>query len=167
MPVFEYECDKCVEKYNSDISELVKKLNKTTASKLMKRNPGFKYIESSNSKDKKVHFSIGERGKPNTRRFRYSLDKDKVLYLELMNFRFSELIYNKEEEKDLKCPMCKKAESVRRVFSTFRAIFDDKNKRAPGPSDELRWHLEYKQQKDEEIKSDWVGPDYLNQYFQR
>ncbi len=167
MPVFEYECDKCVEKYNSNISGLVKKLNKTSASKLMKKNPGFMYIESSNSKDNTVNFSIGERGKPNTRRFRYKLDKDKVLYLELKNFRFSELIYNKEEEKDLKCPLCKKGESVRRVFSTFKAIFDDKNKRAPRPGDELRWHMEYKQQKDEEIKSDWVGPDYLNQYFQR
>jgi hypothetical protein len=167
MPVFEYECDKCVEKYNSDISDLVKKLNKTSASKLLKRNPGFKYIESSNSKDNKVHFSIGERGKPNTRRFRYPLDRDKVLYLELKNYRFSELIYNKEEEKDLKCPLCKKGESVRRVFSTFKAIFDDKNKRAPRPGDELRWHLEYKQQKDEEIKSEWVGQDYLDQYFQR
>jgi hypothetical protein len=56
---------------------------------------------------------------------------------------------------------------VRRVFSTFKAIFDDKNKRAPRPGDELRWHLEYKQQKDEEINSEWVGQDYLNQYFQR
>lgn len=167
MPVFEYECDKCVDKYNSDISGLVKKLNKTNASKLLKRNPGFKYIESSNSKDKKVHFSIGARGEPNTRRFRYTLEKDKVLYLELKNFRFSELIYNKEEEKGLKCPLCKKGASVRRVFSTFRAIFDDKSKREPGPGDELRWHLEYKQQKDEEIKSDWVGADYLDQYFQR
>lgn len=167
MPVFEYECDKCVESYNSDISDLVKKLNKTNASKLLKKNSGFKYIEASSGKDNKLHFSVGERGKPGTRRFRYTLDKDKVLYLELKNYRFSELIYNKEEERDLKCPLCNRGESVRRVFSTFKAIFDDKNKRAPRPGDELRWHLEYKQQKDEEIKSEWVGQDYLDQYFQR
>jgi len=167
MPLYEYECDKCIEDYNSDISALVKRLNKTNASKLMKKNSGFNYIELSNGKNKKLIFTFGKKAKAGIRRFRYSLDKNKVLYLELKNFRFSELIYEKEEEKDLKCPVCNKGKHVRRVFSTFKAIFDDKNKRAPRPGDELRWHLEYKQQKDEEIKSDWVGPEYLDQYFQR
>ena len=54
---------------------------------------------------------------------------------------------------------------VRRVFSTFKAIFDDKSKRPPGPGDELRWHMEYKQQKDEEMRNNWVGGDHLGQYF--
>jgi len=165
MPVFEYECDGCIEEYNSDISTLVEKLNKSNASKLMKKNPKFYYIEVYDDKKDKLMFALGEKGKSNIRRFRYKLKNNKVLYLELRNFKFSELIYDKEDEKNLTCPACKKSEKIRRVYSTFKAIFDDKSKRAPGPGDELRWHLEYKQQKDEEIRNEWVGYDYLNQYF--
>ncbi len=53
------------------------------------------------------------------------------------------------------------------MFSTFKAIFDDKNKREPRPGDDLKFHMDYKVQKDEERASSWVGQDYLNQYFNR
>ena len=167
MPLFEYECDKCIDRYNKDIDALVAKLNKTNAAKIQKENPGFLYIEVKDGDKSKVLFAIGERSKSrNVKRFRYTLDKNKILYLELRNFRFSSLVYEKEEEKDLTCPICG-AKGVRRVFSTFKAIFDDKSKRAPGPRDELRWHFEYKEQKDEEMRNNWVGQEHLNQYFNR
>ncbi|GIW47387.1 MAG: hypothetical protein KatS3mg078_1264 [Deltaproteobacteria bacterium] len=164
MPVYEYECDNCVDEYNSDISALVARLNKSNASRIMKKNPKFFYIEVFDDKKKKLVFALGERGKPNIRRFRYKLKNNKILYLELKNFRFSELIYDKEEEKNLICPLCSRGDRIRRVFSTFKAIFD-KRDRAPGPGDELAWHLDYKKMKDEEIASSWVGPEYLEQYF--
>lgn len=167
MPVFEYECDECIDRYNSDIDALVAKLNKTNATKIKKSNPGFICIEVTDDKTGKELFSLGEKSNSRSvRRFRYKLDKNKVLYLELKNFRFSTLIYDEDDEKELSCPLCE-GKNVRRVFSTFKAIFDDKSKRAPGPKDELRWHMEYKQQKDEEQKNDWVGYDHLNQYFNR
>lgn len=166
MPLYEYECEDCVEEYNSDISALVKKLNKTNALNIMRKNPKFYYVEVFDDKKGKAVFTLGEKGKSNVRGFRYKLEKNRILYLELRNFRFSELIYDKEEEKNLTCPSCKKGEKVRRVFSTFKAIFD-KRDRAPRPGDELAWHLDYKKMKDEEIKNDWVGPDHLNQYFNR
>ena len=165
MPVYEYECDNCIEEYNSDISALVKSLNKTNASRIMKKNPRFYYIEVYDDKKDKIIFALGEKGKYNIRRYRYKLEKNKVLYIELRNYKFSELIYDKGEEKNLACPSCKKSDKVRRVPSLFKAILDDKNKRAPHPGDELRYHLEYKQMKDEEIANSWVGHDYLNQYF--
>ena len=167
MPLFEYECDACIDEFNADISALVEKLTKSNASKIMKKNPKFYYIEVYDEKKDKPVFALGEKGKSYIRRFRYKLKNNKILYLELKNFKFAELIYDKEEEKDLICPACNKGGKIRRVYSTFKAILDDKSKRAPGPGDELRWHLEYKQQKDEEIASDWVGYDHLNQYFNR
>ena len=112
-------------------------------------------------------FELGEKDISGARRFRYKLDNGKVLYLELKDFRFNHLVYGDDDQDEVRCPLCDDSETVRRVFSTFKAIFDDKSKRAPGPGDELRWHLEYKQQKDEEIASDWVGQDHLNQYFNR
>ena len=167
MPLFEYECDKCIDSYNRDIDALVAKLNKTNATKIKKGNEGFSYIEVTNAKTDKPVFALGEKSDSRTlRRFKYTLDKNRVLYLELKNFRFSELIYDKKDEKKLRCPICGGKE-VQRVFSTFKAIFDDKSKREPGPGDELQWHMEYKQQKDEEQRNDWVGQDHLNQYFNR
>lgn len=167
MPLFEYECDKCYNRYNSDIDALVPKLNKTNAARIMKENPGFLYIEVTDAETGKEIFALGEKSNSRgPRRFRFKLEKNRMLYIELKNFRFSHLIYDKDDEKDLKCPLCGD-KNVTRVFSTFRAIFDDKSKRAPGPRDELRWHLEYKQQKDEEMKNDWVGQEHLNQYFNR
>ncbi len=156
-----------MESYNTDIDSLVAKLTKTNARKIFKRNRNFCYIEVTSDKSGKVFFELGERDVRGARRFRYKLDNGKVLYLELMNFRFDHLVYGDDKQDEVKCPLCDDSETVRRVFSTFKAIFDDKNKRAPGPGDELRWHLEYKQQKDEEIASDWVGQDHLNQYFNR
>lgn len=167
MPLFEYECDECIERYNRDIDALVAKLNKTNATKIKNGNEGFTYIEVTEGKKKKPVFSLGEKSESRTlRRFRYTINKNKVLYLELRNFRFSELIYDKKDEKKIRCPICS-GKDVKRVFSTFKAIFDDKSKREPGPQDELQWHMEYKQQKDEEQRNDWVGQDYLNQYFNR
>ena len=165
MPLYEYECDNCMSRYNEDIDRLVGKLNKSNASKIMKNNPNICYIEVTDPEKNKEVFSMGEKGKPEIRRFKYRLDKKKALYLELKNFRFSELIYEKEDENDLICPLCNDGKGVRRVFSTFKAIFEDKSKRAPGPGDDLKWHMEYKEQKDEEMRNDWVGQDHLNQYF--
>ena len=144
---------------------MVSKLNKTNATKTIKKNPNIAFIQVTEKGSK--GFSIGKKDTPNIRRFKYSLDKKKVLYMELKNFRFSELITDKEDEKSLSCPLCKKGKSVRRVFSTFRAIFDDKNKRAPRPGDDIKYHMDYKVQKDEEQKNDWVGQEHLNQYFNR
>ena len=155
-----------MESYNTDIDSLVAKLTKTNAKKVFRQNRNFCYIEVTSDKSGKLFFELGERDVRGARRFRYKLDNGKVLYLELKDFRFNHLVYGDDDQDEIKCPLCDDSD-VRRVFSTFKAIFDDKSKRAPGPGDELRWHLEYKQQKDEEIASDWVGQDHLNQYFNR
>ena len=106
MPLFEYECDKCYDKYNSDIDALVPKLNKTNAAKIMKQNPGFLYIEVTDAETGKEIFALGEKAtNRGPRRFRFTI-KNKVLYIELKNFRFSHLIYEEGDEKDLECPIC-------------------------------------------------------------
>lgn len=156
-----------MESYNTDIDNLVAKLNKTNARKIFKGNRNFCYIEVTGDKSGEQVFELGEKGVSGSRKFRYKLDTGEVLYLELLNFRFNHLVYGDDDQDEIKCPLCDDSKSVRRVFSTFKAIFDDKSKRAPGPGDELRWHLEYKEQKDEEIASDWVGQDNLSQYFNR
>lgn len=163
MPIYEYECEGCVDRFNKDISNLVGNLNKKNASRISKENPGFLYIEVTKEKTDAAMFSLGEK-KPfrNVRRFKYSLEKGKSLYLELQDFKFSKLM--EPGEIPPKCPSCN-GNKVRRVFSTFKAIFD-KRDREPGPGDDLGWHKDYKVQKDEESRN-WVGQDNLNQYFKR
>ena len=166
MPLFEYECDECMDRYNKDIDALVEKLNKTNASKIKKNNSGILCIEVTNDKEE-VLFAFGEKSNSRyVRRFMFKPKKNKVLYMELKDFKFSELIYDKEDEKGLACPACE-SKNIRRIFSTFKAIFDDKSKRAPRPGDDIKWHMDYKVQKDEEKASDWVGQEHLNQYFNR
>lgn len=167
MPLFEYECDSCMDGYNRDIDALVAKPSKTNATKVKKNNAGILYVEITDDEKRKQIFALGEKSnRRGPRRFQYKISKNKVLYLELKDFRFSSLVLDEKDEKDLTCPNCN-SKKPRRIFSTFKAIFDDKSKRAPGPGDELRWHMEYKEQKDEEQKSDWVGQEHLNQYFNR
>ena len=44
MPLFEYECDSCMDGYNRDIDALVAKPNKTNAAKIKKNNAGILYV---------------------------------------------------------------------------------------------------------------------------
>ena len=91
MPVYEFECRDCMLTYNKEIDKLVKNLNKKYAEKLAKKNTNFKYIELLNPKNDKTIFSVGKEGNKGIRRFRYKLDEKKFLYLELIDFKFSEL----------------------------------------------------------------------------
>ncbi len=162
MPLYEYECQKCADGFNRDISRLVGRLNKTNASKISRENPGFLYIEVTKEKTGDELFSLGNKTPSrNVRRFRYTLEGGKVLYLELRDFKFSELM-SVGEKSVPKCPACG-GRKAKRLFSTFKAIFD-KRDREPRPGDELAWHKDYKVQKDEE-QQNWVGQDNLNQYF--
>ncbi len=160
MPLYEYECEECVDRFNRDISKLVKQLNKKTASGISRENPGFLYIEVTREKTGEKVFLLGKKSTSRyVRRFKYPLDQGKILYLELKDFKFSELMSPGEASPD--CPSC--GGKVRRIFSTFKAIFD-KRDREPRPGDDIGWHKDYKIQKDEE-QQNWVGQESLNQRF--
>ncbi|MCY3973604.1 MAG: zinc ribbon domain-containing protein [Candidatus Dadabacteria bacterium] len=163
MPIYEYECEQCAGKFNGDISALVRRLTKKNASAISKGNPGFLYIEVTKEKDGAPVFSVGEKTRSRAaRRFRYTLDGGNILYLELKDFRFSEIVEVGGPAPP--CPSCGSKKAIR-VFSTFKAIFD-KRDREPGPGDDIGWHKDYKIQKDEE-QQNWVGQDNLNQYFKQ
>ena len=168
MPVYEFECRECMSSYNKAIDKLVKNLNKKYAADLYKKNKNFKYIELLNPKTDKTIFSVGKEGNKGIRRFRYKLDEKKFLYLEIIDFKFSELFFEGDKVEDIECPNNKKCKDIHRVFSAFKAIFEKRGgvkDRAPKPGDPLSWHKDYKVMKDEEQSSNWVGQDHLNQYF--
>ena len=169
MPLYEFECKDCMKKYNKDITELSKSLDKKTGEKVMKRNKNFLYIEVQKIKTEKTVFSLGKEGNKGIKRYRYRMGKDKYLFLELRDFRFTELFFQDEEvPKSVECPCDKKCKDVVRIFSPFKAIFEKRGRlkdRAPKPGDPVQWHKDYKVMKDEEQASNWVGQDHLDQYF--
>jgi len=168
MPVYEFECRDCMTSCNKGIDALVKNLDKTHATKLIKSNSNFLYIEVLNPKNDKKIFSAGKEGEKGIRRFRYKIDDKKFLYIELKDWRFSELFFQDESQENVECPNNNKCKEVVRIFSPFKAIFEKRgglNDRAPKPGDPIQWHKDYKTMKDEEVASTYVGQDYLNQYF--
>ena len=135
---------------------------------LFENNSNFLYIEVLNPKNDKKIFSAGKEGEKGVRRFRYKIDEKKFLYIELKDWRFSELFFQDESQDNVECPNNNKCKEVVRIFSPFKAIFEKRggqNDRAPRPGDPLQWHKDYKVMKDEEVASNYVGQDYLNQYF--
>ena len=79
MPLYEFECRDCMKKYNKDITELSKSLDKKTAQKIMKRNKNFLYVEVQNIKNEKTIFELGKDRNKGSKRFRYRMEKDKLL----------------------------------------------------------------------------------------
>ena len=169
MPLYEFECKDCMKKYNKYITDLSKSLDKKTGEKVMERNKNFLYIEVQKIKTEKTVFSLGKEGNKGIKRYRYRMGKDKYLFLELRDFRFTELFFQDEEvPKSVECPCDKKCKDVVRIFSPFKAIFEKRGglkDRAPKPGDPVQWHKDYKVMKDEEQASNWVGQDHLDQYF--
>ena len=124
MPLYEFECKDCMKKYNKDITELSKSLDKKTGEKVMKRNKNFLYIEVQKIKTEKTVFSLGKEGNKGIKRYRYRMGKDKYLFLELRDFRFTELFFQDEEvPKSVECPCDKKCKDVVRIFSPWSPIY--------------------------------------------
>jgi putative FmdB family regulatory protein len=71
--------------------------------------------------------------------------------------RFDKLIMDKEDERELSCPKCNSA-NVERRFSRFSTTSSDESRFANDPSARKEKELEKAEQK-------WVGPEYLDQYF--
>ena len=115
MPLFEYECIQCRKNVEDSLKELQKGITKKKVSDLVKKYDNINHIGVFDLESEEV---LAEHGK----RDRECVDLDfflndgaiLVLFNMQKNFRFSELIYEEEDEKKLKCPFCstKKVEKV-------------------------------------------------------
>ncbi len=63
MPVYEFECRDCMTSCNKGIDALVKNLDKTHATKLIKSNSNFLYIEVLNPKNDKKYSQLEKKAK--------------------------------------------------------------------------------------------------------
>ncbi len=119
MPLFEYECIPCRKNVEDAINKLEKKVTKKTVSDLAKKAKNINHIGVLDLEKEEVIAEHGKRDADGVD-LNYYLHDGRLLvfFNHPNNFRFSELIYNKKDEQNLKCPFCGTKE-VEKVVSSF------------------------------------------------
>jgi len=124
MPLFEYECTICRKNVDDSLQQLEKNVSKKVVSDLVKKYDNVNHICVVDLEKEKV---AGEHGKRDSEcvDLDFYLNEGSLLVLFNLqkNYRFSELIYEKSDEKNLKCPFCN-TKKVEKVVSSFAFTSD-------------------------------------------
>lgn len=124
MPLYEYECMQCRKNVENSLKEIEKKVTKKKVSDLVKKYENINHIGVFDLENEEVLAEHGKREKDCVD-LDFFLNEGTLLVLFNLqkNFRFSELIYDEEDEKNLKCPFCK-TKKVEKVVSSFAFTSD-------------------------------------------
>ncbi len=118
MPLYEFECIKCRNNIEKSLKVLEKKADKQTVRGLVQKYDNIHVIEVVDLNKEKILAKHGEKGKSSVFQDFY-LNEGAVLALfNMRNYRFSELIYEDGDEKNVEC-RCGEKKKVEKVFSTF------------------------------------------------
>ena len=132
MPLFEYECTVCRKNVDDSLNVIGKKADKKTVSTLVKKYENINHIGVLDLEKEDI---VGEHGKRDGDAVDlnfYLNDGTTMVFMNLRkNFRFSELIYEKKDEKKVKCPFCETSK-VEKVVSSF-AFTSDLSTNMPKP----------------------------------
>lgn len=117
MPLFEYECEPCGNAVEKAVKRLMR--DKKAAAPVVKETAAVHSAQIINLKSGKIEATAGRPKDGGHNIVRYSEDGSVMLLMNTTAFRFSELIYEKGDEKKVKCPSCgsKKADKVVSSFS--------------------------------------------------
>ncbi|QMU56580.1 MAG: hypothetical protein GKS04_05540 [Candidatus Mycalebacterium zealandia] len=118
MPLFEYECVPCRTSAEKAISNIMKGGGKSVP-KTVKDNSVVRSAQIIDLQKGKIEAEAGKPAENGQDIIRYSEDGSTMFVMNTDVFRFSELIYEKGDEKRVKCPSCgsKKAKKVVSSFS--------------------------------------------------
>jgi len=123
MPLYEYECITCRQSVEDSLRKLREKANSETASTLVEKYENIYFIEVADLNKKRVLAKHGKRDKNGIDLDFYIDERTKRVVFNIRNYRFAELIFDKEDENNLKCPRCG-AKQVERVISSFAYTHD-------------------------------------------
>lgn len=117
MPLFEYECVPCRNSVEKAVKNLIKDGEK--ASSIVKETDTVNSAQVINLESGRIEAEAGNPAEEGQDLIRYSENGVRMFLVNTTGFRFSELIYEKGDEKRIKCPSCgsKKAEKVVSSFS--------------------------------------------------
>jgi hypothetical protein len=105
------------------LNKLRDKINSETVSGLVDKYDNIYFIEVADLNKKRVLAKHGKRDKNGIDLDFYIDERTKRVILNIRNYRFAELIFDKEDENNLKCPRCG-AKHVERVISSFAYTHD-------------------------------------------
>lgn len=123
MPMYEYECIKCRKNVEDSVKALEAKADKETITALVDKYENINYIQLVDLKKQKTIAKYGTRDKSGIDFDHYIAEGDKVVIFNTAKYRFSELIYDKDDEKNVKC-YCGERKQVERVISSFAYTHD-------------------------------------------
>lgn len=124
MPLFEYECTICRNNVDDSLQQIEKNASKKVVSDLVKKYDNINHIGVLDLEKEKVVAEHGKRDRECVDLDFYLNEGSQLVFFNLqMNYRFSELIYDKKDEKNLKCPFCE-TKKVEKVVSSFAFTSD-------------------------------------------
>jgi hypothetical protein len=124
MPLFEYECTICRNNVDDSLQQIEKNASKKVVSDLVKKYDNINHIGVLDLEKEKVVAEHGKRDRECVDLDFYLNEGSQLVFFNLQkNYRFSELIYDKKDEKNLKCPFCD-TKKVEKVVSSFAFTSD-------------------------------------------
>ena len=131
MPLYEFECLKCRNNVEKSLKVLEKKRDKETVKDLVEKYENIYAIEIIDLEGEKIVAKHGRKGKDSVFGDFYIKDGSVLVLFNMQNYRFSELIYEEGDEKNVKCP-CGEKKKVEKVISSF-AFTKDLSTNMPKP----------------------------------
>lgn len=123
MPLYEYECIKCRNKLEKALNSIEKKPNKTTAENIVKKYNTIHSVEVVDLDKEKILVQVGKRDN-NSPDYDFYLNEGSLMVLINMDpYRFSHLVYEEADEKNVKC-FCGEKKKVEKVVSSFSFTSD-------------------------------------------
>ena len=132
MPLFEYECIPCRKNVEDSLKDLEKKVTKKKVSELVKKYDNINHIGVLDLENEKILAEYGKRDRDCVDLDFFLNEGTLLIFVNVpKNYRFSELIYEPDDEKKLKCPFCE-TKKVEKVVSSF-AFTSDLSTNMPKP----------------------------------
>jgi len=123
VPLYEYECIKCRKNLEDSLKQIEKKASKKVVSDLVKKHYNIHYILIVDLDKKEILAESGKKKSDSIDMDFYLDEASKMVLINIDKFRFSELIFDKEDEKKLKCS-CGEKKKIEKVVSTFAYTHD-------------------------------------------
>lgn len=123
MPLYEYECIKCRNKLEKALDSLQKKPTKKTAQSVLKKYNTINSVEVVDLDKEKIIAQVGKRDNKCPDYDFYFDDGDMMVMINMQRYRFSHLVYEEKDEKNVQC-ICGEKKKVEKVVSSFSFTSD-------------------------------------------
>ena len=110
MPLYEFECKSCKNNLMKALGLIEKKHDKKSLLNIIKKYKNLNGIQIIDLKSEKLIQSEGAREEADVEIDLYIEEGKKMVLFYATNFRFSELIFDEEDEKKISTNCCKKGE---------------------------------------------------------